>query len=133
MAEDREQKALIKWSQQPEIRGKFPCLKFLYHIPNGGKRDPIEGKHLKQMGVKSGVPDLHFPVPNVKYHGFYIEMKYGNNKPSENQKWWIKRLRKLGHRVEVCYTWQEAAAALVEYISEGVILEDFEDDGQGID
>ena len=133
MTESQEQKCLIKWTQQPSIREKFPCLALLHHIPNGRKRSAIEGKHLKEMGVKSGVPDLHFPVPNVKYHGFYIEMKYGNNKPSENQKWWIRHLRKLGHRVEVCYTWQEAAAALVEYISEGIILEDLEDDGQGID
>ena len=118
MTESQEQKLLIKWTQQPSIREKFPCLALLHHIPNGGKRSAIEGKHLKEMGVKSGVPDLFLPVPTAKYHGLYIEMKVGNNKPSENQVWWISHLIKQGYRVKVCYGWEEAAAELTEYLSE---------------
>ena len=118
MTEAQEQKLLIKWTQQPSIREKFPCLALLHHIPNGGKRSAIEGKHLKEMGVKSGVPDLFLPVPNAKYHGLYIEMKVGKNTTSDSQEWWIEHLRKQGYKVAICYGWEEAAAELTEYLSE---------------
>ena len=41
MTESQEQKCLIKWTQQPSIREKFPSLALLHHIPNGGKRSAI--------------------------------------------------------------------------------------------
>ena len=90
----------------------------LHHIPNGGKRSAIEGKHLKEMGVKAGVPDLCLPVPNAKYHGLYIEMKVGKNTTSDSQEWWIEHLRKQGYKVAICYGWEEAAAELTGYLSE---------------
>ncbi len=58
MKEAQHQATIMKWSQQPEIRSRWPELALLYHIPNGGTRDAIEGRHLKQQGVKRGVPDL---------------------------------------------------------------------------
>jgi hypothetical protein len=38
---------------------KFPDVLY-WHTPNGGNRDPREGKRLKEMGVKAGIPDLFF-------------------------------------------------------------------------
>ena len=67
--EDREQMALINWTQQASIRKAYPELKLLYHIPNERHCDPREGKRLTLMGVKSGVPDLAFPVPSGESHG----------------------------------------------------------------
>ena len=75
MTEAQHQSALIKWSQLPQIRARYPELKLLHHIPNGGRRDPIEAKHLKAQGVKPGVPDLCLPVARGNFHGLYIEMK----------------------------------------------------------
>ena len=75
MSEAKHQSFVIKWTEQPSIRSQWPELKLLYHIPNGGTRDPIEAKHMKEQGVKRGVPDLHLPVARGKYHGLYIEMK----------------------------------------------------------
>ena len=53
-SEAQHQAYVIKWSQQPSIRRQWPELALLHHIPNGGTRDPVEAKHLKQQGVKSG-------------------------------------------------------------------------------
>ena len=92
MTESQHQATLIKWSQLPQVREKYPELKLLHHIPNGGKRDPIEAKHLKSQGVKSGVPDLSLPVARKNYHGLYIELKTETGRPSDNQKWWIEEL-----------------------------------------
>ena len=75
MTEAQEQKAIFDWSRQPTVRGQYPELKLLHHIPNGGKRDAIEAKHLKAQGVKKGVPDLCLPVARGPYHGAYIELK----------------------------------------------------------
>lgn len=74
-SEAQHQAYVIKWSQQPSIRRQWPELALLHHIPNGGTRDAVEAKHLKQQGVKSGVPDLCLPVPRGQYHGLYIEIK----------------------------------------------------------
>ena len=54
-SEAQHQANVIKWSQQPSIRRQWPELALLHHIPNGGTRDAVEAKHLKQQGVKSGV------------------------------------------------------------------------------
>ena len=66
------QYAVMLWSQQPEIRKKWPELELLHHIPNGGSRDVVEAAHMKRQGVKSGVPDLHLPVPRGGYASLYI-------------------------------------------------------------
>ena len=68
MTEAQHQAMVMKWSQQPEIRSRWPELALLYHIPNSGTRDAIEGRHLKQQGVKRGVPDLCLPVARENYH-----------------------------------------------------------------
>ena len=40
-----------------------PCLDWIFHSPNGGKRSASEGGRFKAMGVKAGVPDFMLPYP----------------------------------------------------------------------
>lgn len=108
---------MIKWSQLPQVRKKYPELKLLHHIPNGGRRDPIEARHLKEQGVKSGVPDLYLPVARKGYHGLYIEMKNENGRVSDNQKWWIAELNNQKYYAVVCYGWEEAKQCLTDYLT----------------
>ena len=75
MTEAQHQINVIKWTQQPGIRRKYPELKLLYHIPNERKCSQIQGRQLKLQGVKSGVPDLHLPVARGEYLSLYIELK----------------------------------------------------------
>lgn len=117
MTEAQHQSALIKWSQLPQIRARYPELKLLHHIPNGGRRDPIEAKHLKAQGVKPGVPDLCLPVARGTYHGLYIEMKTETGRPSDNQKWWIKELNDQKYKAVICHGWEEAKKCLTDYLS----------------
>lgn len=88
----------------------------MYAIPNGGKRDPIEGAHLKQQGVKAGVPDICLPVARGNYHALYIELKVGKNKPSEKQKNYIGNLNKDENLAVVCYGFDEARKQIEEYL-----------------
>lgn len=62
------------------------------------------------------VADLCLPVSRGKYHALYIELKVGNNKATEKQRKWIKRLREQGNLALVCYGWEEASAVLLKYI-----------------
>lgn len=115
--EAKHQANVIKWSKQPHILVKWPELALLYHIPNGGTRDAIEGRHLKQQGVKRGVPDLCLPVPRGQYHGLYIEMKTETGRTSDAQDWWGERLFAQGYFWEVCHGWSSAVRVLEWYLS----------------
>ena len=86
-----------------------------FAIPNGGSRNKVEAARMQASGVKAGVPDLCIPVPSGQYHSLYIEMKYGKNKTSPAQDAWIERLRKLGHKVCVCYGAGEAIDEIEKY------------------
>ena len=112
--EAHEQEFLFKWIAF--ARGAHPDLDLLFHIPNGGSRNRLEAANLKRQGVKAGVPDLCLPVARGGFHGLYIEMKYGKNKPSENQKQWLSDLRKQGYAAEVCYSWEQAAEIITKYL-----------------
>ena len=117
ISEFKHQCNVIKWSMQPLIREKWPCLKLLHHVPNGGSRDKIEAANLKRTGVKSGVPDLCLPVPKGQYSGLYIEMKNESGKTSLEQNWWIEELNKVGNFAEICHGYESAIRVLEWYLS----------------
>ena len=114
--EEQEQITLFNWAAM--MNYKYPELRYMYHVPNGGYRNKAEAGRFRAQGVKSGVPDIVLPVARGGYHGLYIEMKVGKNTTSDSQEWWIEHLRKQGYKVAVCYGWEEAAAELTEYLSE---------------
>ena len=114
-SEESEQINLIQWCKYNEHI--YPGLELIHHIPNGGKRNKLEAARLKQAGVKSGVPDLHLPVPKGEYCGLYIEMKWNGNKPTPKQKMWIKKLREQRHCVVVCDGFEEAKDTIIKYMS----------------
>lgn len=113
--ESAEQAALFKWAHM--ARGKYPELRMLFHIPNGGSRDPREAHNLKLQGVQPGVPDLFLPVPRGGYHGLFVELKRSKGGTvSEDQKVWIDRLNHLGFRAVVCRGWDAARAEIELYL-----------------
>ena len=117
ITEAQHQSTLIAWSQQPSIRQKYPDIKLLHHIPNGGSRNKIEAVNLKRQGVKAGVPDLHLPVPKGEHHGLYIEMKRADGGTlSPHQREWLKALDGQGYKVAVCHGWEEAREVLECYL-----------------
>ena len=116
MTEAQHQQNVIKWSQQADIRQRFPELKLLHHITNERKCTPIQGRMLKLQGVKSGVPDLHLPVARCGYHSLYIEMKAEKGRTSDNQDWWIAELEGQGNKCTVCHSWKEAVLVLEKYL-----------------
>lgn len=112
--EEKEQKIVIQWADL--MANKYPCLRWLYAIPNGGSRNRIEAVNLKRSGVKSGVSDLCLPYANNKFHGLYIEMKHGKNKPSANQKEFLEYINNSGYLGIVCYSAEEAITQIERYL-----------------
>lgn len=114
-SEDTEQIAVIQWAKWNTSR--YPELKWLHHVPNGGSRNRIEAAKLKQMGVKAGVADLCMPYPKGVYCGLYIEMKFGNNRQQETQKEFLADMAAAGHFVATCYSAEEAVSIIEEYLN----------------
>lgn len=112
--EENEQIVLFRWAEFSA--SQYPELELLYHIPNEGKRSAVTGARLKAQGLKSGVPDVCLPTAHGGYIGLYIEMKVKPNKPTENQKRWLRALREAGHMVAVCYGFEEARNLIEEYL-----------------
>ena len=115
MSEHREQATLFHWAEI--MQSRHPQLALMFAIPNGGKRK--SGWWEKAEGLKSGVPDIFLAVPTQEAfprYGLFIEMKFGKNKPSRNQKGWIDALIAEGYAVEVCYSFEEAKQAIIGYL-----------------
>ncbi len=111
-------KALMCWSAM-NIQ-KYPELKWLTHIPNGGFRDAITANNLKAEGVRPGVPDYLLAVQRNKFHGLWIELK--RPKPpgivSKEQIEWLDHLYKEGFKVRVSYGWENARDTIIAYLEQ---------------
>lgn len=114
LSEHQEQCLIIKWASFSKV--KHPCLEFLFSTLNGVKLTMGQARKAKVSGNKSGVPDLILPYPSNGFHGLYIELKVGYNKPSPNQKKYIKFLNKVGYRAEVAYGSNEAINIIEDYL-----------------
>lgn len=112
--EDEEQTWLFSWAELN--MGRFPELKLMHHIPNGGKRSKSEAARFKAMGVKPGVSDVFLPVPRGKYHGLYIELKALDGRPSKDQKDFITAVVEQGYAGFVAYGGEEAAGIVEAYL-----------------
>ena len=111
---------------------RWDKLSMLFAIPNGGFRDKITASNLKAEGVKAGVPDMMLPVPMTLYHetlgqiyshGLFIELKRPTSKNKragvlneDTQSPWLTKLAANGYSVVVCYGWEQARNALVNYL-----------------
>jgi hypothetical protein len=93
------------------------CL--LFAVPNGGHRNIITAKKLKDEGVRAGVPDLFLAVPRGIWHGLFVEMKRNKHcKPSENQERMLKLLQTRGYHTVVAHSFDEAVEAIRNYLGE---------------
>lgn len=125
MSEHDEQAALVAWADyQVNV---YPELRMLFAVINGaklpwsrdknGRRFSPEAMKLKAEGLKSGVPDLWLPVARGGYPGLVIEMKFGSNKPSDEQLWWLEALAGQGWKTAVCWSFEAAQRVILEYLN----------------
>jgi hypothetical protein len=89
--------------------------KIIFHIPNGGYRNAIEGARFKREGVLKGMIDLCIPEPNKSFHGLYVELKAKKGKLSPEQKDLIAKLMERGYCVQTCHSFDEFKETVDEY------------------
>ena len=120
MSEATDQQALFALLEQAQ--GRYPILQYVFHVPNGEKRDKATAAKLKRMGVKSGVPDVLLPLlryddtGNVWWSGLAIEMKTAEGTEQTAQKQWAAHLAQQGWRTEICREWTAAARLILEWV-----------------
>lgn len=113
--ENAEQAALFQWAEVAS--GRYPELKLLHAIANGGKRDGRTAAVLQRTGVKPGVPDICLPVPRGDHHGLYIELKRRKGGAlSANQRIWLNALTEQGHMAVCCKGADEAIRTIERYL-----------------
>lgn len=122
--EAAHQTALFCWAAQAVAQ--YPALRWLHHIPNGGKRDKVIAGKMKAQGVKTGVADLCLPVRCGHWSGLYIEMKAPAEKPknpeakgglSDAQIEFKTFVLSQGFGFAVCYSWIEARDVIISYLN----------------
>lgn len=107
------QQACVNW-----FRYSYPELKLnLFAIPNGQARDRRIGRVLKDEGVMAGVSDLFLSIPRGGYHGFFIEMKNGENKPTADQLAFMENAEKHGYRTAVIWNLDEFMLSIKNYLN----------------
>jgi hypothetical protein len=75
--EDQIQRAVFQHLKARKASGTFA-----FHVPNGGKRKPIEAAILKGLGVTAGVPDI---IAIRAGHAYGLELKADDGKPTTKQ------------------------------------------------
>ena len=112
--EEEEQTVVMHWAAM--AAGRWPELRLLFHIPNGGKRSKSEAVRFRAAGVRSGVPDLFLPCSRGGFHGLWIEMKAMGGRVSREQERWQTELLGQGYMCAVCYGADAAIATIEKYM-----------------
>lgn len=122
--EHQLQKALIDWWGKACKGYNLPNFA-LFAVPNGSVlagdnvQKAISMNRMKAEGFRNGVPDLMLCVPNVEYHGLWIEMKSRVGRVSPSQEEFHTHLRCMKYRVEVCRSTEAAIDAITQYLKKG--------------
>lgn len=112
--ESELQQGCVKWFRAQY--GRYSRL--LFAIPNGGKRRPVEAAIMQAEGVTPGVSDLMLAMPCKEYHGLFIEMKYGSNKQTDEQKAFELAVKAQGYRYEICNSFEGFNELIDGYLKE---------------
>lgn len=91
------------------LRGRASPGVFAFHVPNGGKRNLINGANLKRMGMVAGVPDIICIKDGQTYA---MELKAEKGRPTEKQLETIALLNEAGAFTAICYDLDAALRVL---------------------
>jgi hypothetical protein len=128
-SEDGHQAAVFCWAAANV--GRWPELKWLHAIPNGGQRHIAEATKMVATGLRGGIWDVFLPCPvNLytndnsvsQYAGLYIEIKepkrrnHKNGGLSDDQVAFGKYAERIGYYCKVCYSWIEVKETIIDYL-----------------
>jgi len=123
MSEFQEQKDLVAW-----FKAKYPayvkCLRLSLNGINlpAGRRGAIMMSQCKSQGLTPGESDLFFAIPNLIYHGLFIEMKAGKGKATQDQIDYLAVMDNLGYRTAVITGAEKAKQFIEDYMTTAVTI-----------
>lgn len=105
--------------------------KLLFAIPNGGSRSKKsyinnagqkktyspEAQRMIKEGLLPGVCDLFLSVPRGKYHGLYLETKWGRNGLSDDQYEFITEVKSQDYKAVVYRTLDQFMSEINNYMN----------------
>lgn len=95
MSEDRLQQDIIIWFKNNyQMQGKG----LIFSVPNGGSRNILEAKKLKQTGATAGVSDL---IVLLNEKCLFVELKIEKGIQSEVQKDFELKVMFLGFEYKI--------------------------------
>jgi hypothetical protein len=120
--QDREHSEAVALMQIVRAHeSRWPALRWLHAIPNGGLRDKRTAARMKAEGQKPGVPDYSLPLRILHCPGLVLELKAAKphgRRPSDEQLEWIAHYESQGWLCIVAYGADEAWAAIRQYLIE---------------
>lgn len=120
--EHKHQCALIEWAYRTrlpaaaDVEPGSTIGDYLFAVPMGGKRNPIEAKRLRAEGAKAGVSDLILPLRRQGLAGLFLEMKAPGQRPTDKQAAWLERMERAGYLATYCDDWIKAAGVIARYV-----------------
>lgn len=112
--EHKLQVSMMNW-----FRLQYPSMHHnLFAIPNGGRRDAIAGRRLKEEGVLAGVSDLIFLKRNRHYGALLIETKTRKGTQRNSQKEWESKITEDGYKYVVVRSLDEFIKVVNDYLKD---------------
>lgn len=110
--EQAEHINVVNWFnyQFPDLADDF------HHFANERRCSIQQGRTLKRMGVKKGVPDFFLAIPLDGYAGFWLELKVGKNKVTPEQEAFLSRKTHRGYLCEACWGFDAAKELILTYL-----------------
>ena len=96
--------------------GEFPEYRGLLYHNFLNPPNKIQGRILKGLGLRKGIPDLFLALPINGRHGLYIEMKNENGTLQPEQVKYRDRLKKVGYSWELCRSLESFKKIITEYL-----------------
>lgn len=112
--EEEMQIAFFTWVRLNEKN--YPELRFLFAIPNGGKRDVVTASKLKAGGTRPGIPDTFLPVQKRGYSGLWIEFKTKSGRLSKEQLEFAVHLEQNRFLYVICREFTHAVKEVIDYL-----------------
>ena len=107
-SEHNEQVALCKWMDAHHVK--------YFAIPNGGARDAITGKRLKDEGAMAGAPDILAFLEDGTTLALEMKAREGGRVSKEQQGWLDFLGARKGWEARVCHGAKEAMETIAKFL-----------------
>lgn len=76
---------------------------------------------MKSQGMVKSESDLFFAIPNMEYHGLFIEMKDFEKKATPEQQKYLDFMQSLQYEAAVCVGAEAAKEVITNYMKTSLI------------